>query len=75
MHERPAAIGAGNERRKMMEGRLIELETRVAHYEQMLDDLNNVIARQQNEIQELERQVGMILTHIRERTAQQSAEG
>ena len=48
-----------------MESRLIELEMRVAHYEQTLDDLNGVITRQQSEIQNLERQVEMILAHIR----------
>ena len=50
-----------------MESRLIELEMRVAHYERTLDDLNGLITRQQSEIQNLERQVEMILAHIRNR--------
>jgi uncharacterized coiled-coil protein SlyX len=57
-----------------MESRLIELEMRVAHYEQTLDDLNSVITRQQSEIQSLERQVEMILAHIRHREAGEAAE-
>lgn len=57
-----------------MEGRLIELEMRVAHYEQTLDDLNSVIARQQSEIQNLERQVEMILRHIRTREVDEGGE-
>ena len=50
-----------------MESRLIESEMRVAHYERTLDDLNGLITRQQSEIQNLERQVEMILAHIRNR--------
>ncbi len=57
-----------------MESRLIELEMRVAHYEQTLDDLNSVISRQQSDIQNLERQVQMILTHIRRRETDEAAE-
>jgi len=48
-----------------MESRLIELEMRVAHYEQTLADLNGVITRPKPEIQHLERQVEIILAHIR----------
>ena len=57
-----------------MESRLIELEMRVAHYEQTLDDLNGVITRQKSEIQNLERQVEMILAHIRNRETGEAIE-
>ena len=57
-----------------MESRLIELEMRVAHYEQTLDDLNGLITRQQSEIQNLERQVEMILAHIRNRETGEAIE-
>ena len=50
-----------------MESRLIELELRAGHYEQTVDDLNGVITRQQSEVQNLERQVEMILAHLRNR--------
>ena len=57
-----------------MESRLIELELRAAHYEQTVDDLNGVITRQQSEIQNLERQVEMILAHIRNRETDEAVE-
>ena len=57
-----------------MESRLIELEMRVAHYEQTLDDLNGVITCQQSEIQSLERQVEMILAYIRNRETGEAVE-
>ena len=57
-----------------MESRLIELEMRVAHYEQTLDDLNGVITRQQSEIQNLERQVEMIFAHVRNRDTGEAVE-
>tara|TARA_A100000164_G_scaffold306455_1_gene282941 strand:- start:582 stop:704 length:123 start_codon:yes stop_codon:yes gene_type:complete len=39
-----------------------------------LDDLNGVITRQQSEIQNLERQVEMILAHIRNRETGEAVE-
>jgi hypothetical protein len=39
-----------------------------------LDDLNGVITRQQSEVQNRERQVVMILSHIRGREADVAAE-
>ncbi len=49
-----------------MEARVVELEMRMAHYERTLDELNEVIARQQDEIKRLERRVETILHHVRE---------
>ena len=48
-----------------MEDRLIELEMRVAHYEEAQEALSEVIARQQNEIAELERSMAAVLDFIR----------
>lgn len=49
-----------------MEDRLTELEVRVAHYEEAQEAMSDVIARQQNEIAELERTVAAILDFIRQ---------
>ena len=51
-----------------MDERLVELEVRVAHYEQSLEELSDVIARQQGEIHRLESRVEKILEHLRTQT-------
>lgn len=53
-----------------MEDRLIDLESRLAHQETTLDELNEVIVRQQQEIQTLEKQVQSIIDHLHKREEQ-----
>ena len=52
-----------------MEDRVIELEMKMAHFEQALDELSEVIARQQTDIDRLRAHIDVLLKHIRERTA------
>ena len=57
-----------------MESWLIELEIRLAHYKQKWDDLNGGNTRQQLEVQNLKRQIEMILVHIRGCEADEATE-
>ncbi len=43
-----------------MQDRLIELETRIAFQEDTLQELNDIIVRQQREIEQLQRMVKLI---------------
>ena len=52
-----------------MEDRVIELEMKMAHFEQTIDELSEVIARQQTDIDRLRAHIGALLKHIREGTA------
>lgn len=47
------------------------LEERIAHLTRMVDDLNDIVTRQQSEIDRLLRQVRLLM----EREAQREAEG
>lgn len=48
-----------------MENRLVELETRVAFQEHTLQELNAVVARQQQEILHLRRELDALRTQVR----------
>ena len=52
-----------------MEDRVIELEMKMAHFEQTIDELSEVIAHQQTDIDRLRAHIDVLLKHIRERTA------
>ena len=47
-----------------MEDRLIDLESKIAYQETTLDELNDVIIRQQREIRALEQRVQSIIEHL-----------
>ena len=48
-----------------MEDRIVELETRLAFQESMLQDLNGVVARQQQEILSLRRDLEAVRAQLR----------
>jgi len=47
-----------------MENRLIELESRVAFQEHTLQELNDVVVRQQQEMVQLQRELGILRAQI-----------
>ncbi|MGO1117072.1 SlyX family protein [Rhodovibrionaceae bacterium A322] len=49
-----------------MESRVMELESRLAHQENMLDDLNGIVVSQQREIDDLTRKLEMMISRVRE---------
>ncbi len=49
----------------MNDERLIQIETKLAHQEQMLIELNDALANQQNSIMTLERQCASITERLR----------
>ena len=51
-----------------MEDRMIELEMKMAHFEQTIDELSEVIAHQQTDIDSLRAHIDALLKHIREGT-------
>ncbi len=48
------------------ESRLIALEIRVAHYERMIDDMSDLVARQANDIDRLTLQIRRLGDKLRE---------
>ena len=50
-----------------MQDRVIELEIKMAHFEQTVDELSDLIARQQTDIDRLNTKLLSLLAHIRER--------
>ena len=52
-----------------MKDRVIELEIKMAHFEQTIDELSDLITRQQTDIDRLNTQLLSLLAHIREREA------
>ena len=52
-----------------MEDRVIELEMKMAHFEKTIDELSEVIARQQTDIDRLCAQIDALLKHICEGAA------
>ena len=49
-----------------MEERIIELEARLAHQERTLEEVNEVITRQQGEIDRLQARMEAIVKHLRD---------
>ncbi len=49
----------------MSEERFIDLETRLAHQDQLLDDLNDVVTAQQAKIMELEELCKALIQRVR----------
>ncbi|MEW6500022.1 MAG: SlyX family protein [Thermodesulfobacteriota bacterium] len=58
-----------------MEERLIELETRLAFQEKTLEELNEVVTRQQEEIDRLGEEVGRLTARLRPLLAAAEADG
>jgi len=50
----------------MSEQRLIEIETKLAHQEHLIDELNNVITKQQATIDQLETALKVLVKRSRE---------
>lgn len=49
-----------------MEERFVDLETRLIYQERTIEELNEVVTRQQGQIDNLEEKLGAIVNHIRE---------
>ena len=47
-----------------MKDRVIELEIKMAHFEQTIDELSDLIARQQTDVDRLNTQLVSLLAHI-----------
>ena len=52
-----------------MQDRVIELEIKMVHFERTVDELSDLIARQQTDIDRLNIQLVSLLAHIRQREA------
>jgi len=49
-----------------MQERLIELETRIAYQDHIIGELNDVVTRQQQQIDQLERSVEQLRQHLKQ---------
>jgi SlyX protein len=49
----------------MIEDRLIEIETKISFQEDLLQELNNVVCRQQKQIDQLEAVCKSLIDHVR----------
>lgn len=49
----------------MSEERLVEIETKLAHQEYLLNELNDVVAKQQETIMRLEERYGTLVDRVR----------
>ncbi len=52
-----------------MEKRLIELETRISYQDHMITELNDVIAHQQKQLEQLEKRVTQLHVHLKSLTS------
>ena len=52
-----------------MKDRVIELEIKMTHFEQTIDELSDLIARQQTDIDRLNTQLVSLLAHITKHNA------
>lgn len=52
----------------MSEQRFIEIETKISHQEALLEDLNQVICKQQETINLLEKKIAALIERFRETT-------
>jgi len=49
-----------------MENRLIELETKISYQDHLIDELNDVVTRQQQQIDRLEKAVKNLNEHLKQ---------
>lgn len=56
-----------------MEKRIIELETKISYQEHLMQELNDVITRQQKQIDALEVQIKRFQDHLKHATSSQIA--
>lgn len=59
----------------MSEERLVEIETKLAHQEYLLSELNDVVAKQQEIIMQLEERYGTLVERLRSISEALPAEG
>ena len=48
-----------------MEERLVKLETKVAHQDHIIEELNSVVTEQQQEIDQLKDQLKTVVEHVK----------
>lgn len=65
IHDLWIELQIANRGRAMSEERLIDLESRLAHQDQLLNELNDVVTAQQEKIMQLDELCKALLTRIR----------
>lgn len=55
-----------------MEQRVTELESRLAHQERMIEDMNEVLVVLRETVERLERELGAVRGHLRDRQGEDS---
>ncbi|MDP6388907.1 MAG: SlyX family protein [Alphaproteobacteria bacterium] len=55
-----------------MEQRVTELESRLAHQERMIEDMNEVLVAQRETVERLERELDAVRGYLRDRRGQDS---